>query len=808
MKSVWVTWVLILTVGMFSGCASAQDGPGVAGVSGGDDLVIAAGGQVKAVIVVSPQAGKHEKQAAADLAKYIGLMCGQAPTIAQTDAAVKQAMAGDAPAIVVGQLALKAQPRLERRIASVLKKNPQLRIDGIGLLRQGNRVYVAGNNDVSHYFAAAELLKRWGCRWYIPTEIGDCIPDSPDLRVGALDYLYSSPFELRGYWISWVGDYTGKNEFQMRNMMIADRGGMPSTGHALAKYTNDAPGSKSAFNFPITAPETARHVAKKIEEPFAAGQNISVGMEDGSYDSDYPKDKELMALQWDKYFLRTSVTDPMLELYNNVAKILQDKYPNSNAKLGFLAYANMTIPPVREMTAERSLYCELAPIDIDPIHGMDDPQSPPRQEYRDFLHGWAKVMNGRVSIYDYDQGMLVWRDLPNPSHMAFRQDVKHYRDAGILGVNTESRNAIATTFLNLFMRAQLLWDPDVDVDALLDEFYPKFYGPAAEPMKIYWSTIYDAWENTICTEHEHFIAPAVYTPEVLAVMTEQIKKAQKIIDRLERRGNLTRNEQLYVDRMRFTRYSYDITAGYLAMVNAAATECDYAKAVKIGEVALAIREELTDMNGTFTTYRGYKVENNGYAWWPGEVRQYRELLPYTNGTKGRLITKLPIDWAMHRDDDGTGLQRGFATDPVDLSYWNANRPSLTLDNRKDYPDEWEVIRTDLYAQAQGVRNPDRQSYTGHLWYRTNVTMDPDDVGSVHVRFPGMFNEAWLYVNGKEVAHRPQQAMWWHNDYRFEWDVDLSGKLQAGGNTLALRFKNPHHFGGMFRRPFLYEPIGE
>ena len=63
------------------------------------------------------------------------------------------------------------------------------------------------------------------------------------------------------------------------------------------------------------------------------------------------------------------------------------------------------------------------------------------------LYRWAEVMQGRVVIYDYDQGMLVWRDVPNPSIGAVRQDVKHYKKAGILGVSTESRNAIATTFL-------------------------------------------------------------------------------------------------------------------------------------------------------------------------------------------------------------------------------------------------------------------------------------------------------------------------------------------------------------------------
>ncbi len=798
-----LTCVAVLLVADPSVCIAAT-----AGQPNDDDLVIVRDGRTDAVVVVSPAAGTHERRAADDLVKYIGLMCGGQPTIASTPNAIDAAMAAKTPVLVVGREALKARPELRDRLGAVLKKDPHLRTDGIVLRREGNRVYLAGNHDASHYFAVAELLRRWGCRWYTPTEFGECIPEVRDLSVGELDYVYSSPFEIRSYWISWVGDRSGAEEFQMRNLMTG-RGAMPPTGHALGKYTKGL--GKGTFSFPITAPETARHVAQQVEKTYADGGSFSLGMEDGAYDSDYPRDRELMKLQWDKYFLRWSVTDPMLELYNNVARILREKHPAGRGKIGFLAYANMTIPPVRKMRAERSLYCELAPIDIDPIHGMDDPQSPSRQEYRDMMYQWAKVMQGRLCIYDYDQGMLVWRDMPNPSHQAFRQDVKHYQKAGILGVNTESRNAIATTFLNLHVRARLLWNPDEDVDALLGEFYPKFYGPAAEPMSQYWSTIYRAWQETIVTEHEHFVAPAIYTPQVMAVLDEKLREAEQIVDTIKIQGRaLTRNEQLYVQRMRFTRFSHDITAGYMSMVRAAATECDYAKAVAAGERALAVREQLTDMNGIFTTYRNYRVEDRGYAWWPGEVRQYRELLPLTDGTQGKLIAKLPLEWAFRRDPDRKGLESGYHAKPVDLSYWNAHQDEYTPDARKDYPsDKWEMLRTDLYAQAQGIRHPDRQSFIGDMWYRTDVELTADQArGNVHVRFPGLFNECRLYVNGQEVGYRKQGKMYWLNDYRFEWDVDLSGKLKPGTNTLALRCNCEHHFGGMFRRPFLYRPTGK
>jgi len=404
--------------------------------------------------------------------------------------------------------------------------------------------------------------------------------------------------------------------------------------------------------------------------------------------------------------------------------------------------------------------------------------------------------------------MLVWRDIPNPSHQSFAQDVQHYRKAGILGVNTESRNAIATTFINLYLRSRLLWNPDEDVDVLLDDFYSKFFGPAEKPMRAYWSTIFKAWEETICTEHEYFVAPSIYTAKVLAVLKTNLLEAEQIINGLKVQGRvLMRNEKLYVERIRFMRYSYDVTAGYLSMVRAAATECDYAVAVAAGKKALAVREKLTDMNGIFTTYRNYKVEHRGYAWWPGEVRQYEELLPFTNGEKGKLVAKLPLEWDFHRDDDHKGLARGFASKPVDLTFWKANHTKLTPAERKDYPNEWERLRVDLYAQAQGILHPDYQSYVGNLWYRTDLDLKPEQtVGKVHLRFPGLFNECRLYLNGKEVAVRKQGKLWWRNDYRFEWDVELTGKLKSGKNVLALVCKCEHHFGGMFRRPFLYRAV--
>lgn len=780
-----------------------------AGAPEKDDLIIADASGAKATVVVAPAAGKWEKQAAADLVKYIELMTGAKPALADTDETVAAALKAKTPTLILGEEALKADTSLKAAIAKAAKPNPTLRADAFVVRRKGSRVFLAGNNDDAHYYAAAHLLHLWGCRWYLPTDFGECIPQHSALKVGELDFAYGSPFEVRHYWLSWNASGTGQLEFQRRN--FGNSINVPN-GHALAHFTKDLiPKGKSMFNVPIADDSTAEHVAKQVSAKFAKGEQFSLGLEDGLYESDSPKDKELKSGYVDKYFLTPSMTDAFMTFYNNVARRLQAEHPTSTAKIGFLAYANITLPPQRNIIAEKPLVAYLAPIDIDPIHGMDDPKSPPRQEYREMLYRWAQVMQGRVVIYDYDQGMLVWRDLPNPAIASIRQDIQHYRKAGILGVATESRGAMATTFLNLHVRLQLCWNPDADVDKLLAEFYPKFYGPAAVPMAAYWTAINRAWEDSIVTEHEHFVAPAIYTPALVKTLKQQLEAAEALLKPIASKAQPDRQEKQFLDRLKFTRLSFNLIEGYIAMTTAAATETDFKAAAAAGDRALATRLELANMNPTFTTrVVGVAAESDksGPAWFPGEVKQYRDLLALTDGSKGKLIAKTPVEWAFRRDPNDTGLPSGWAYREPDLGWWKGQQDKAGTAVHQNNPGHWEMLRTDFYAQAQGVITPDFHSYTGHMWYRTDLDLKAGDTqGKVRLMFPGLFNECWLYVNGSLVAHREQRTMWWYNDYKFEWDVDVSGQLKPGKNSVTLRLHNPHHFGGLFRRPFLYRPVG-
>ncbi|MFT5258935.1 MAG: hypothetical protein ACI9J2_000878 [Saprospiraceae bacterium] len=184
-------------------------------------------------------------------------------------------------------------------------------------------------------------------------------------------------------------------------------------------------------------------------------------------------------------------------------------------------------------------------------------------------------------------------------------------------------------------------------------FYKNFYGPAAEPMADYWNAIFKAWEETVSTEHEYFLFQAVYSKGLISRLSEKLRQPKAIIAQLKKTEVLTRNQKQVIDRLKFTRLSYDIISAYDQMVTATATEVDYIRAVEAGKKGLSARENLTAMNGIFTTYSKYP--ERGYAWCPCEVKQYQELIPFIDGTKGELLTKLPLIWNFRRDVGNKGL---------------------------------------------------------------------------------------------------------------------------------------------------------
>ena len=129
-----------------------------------------------------------------------------------------------------------------------------------------------------------------------------------------------------------------------------------------------------------------------------------------------------------------------------------------------------------------------------------------------------------------------------------------------------------------------------------------------------------------------------------------------------------------------------VLQSYISMVRSAATDVDFAAAVNEGERGLRARDELTATNKAFTTTR----LENGYAFWPGEIEQYRGADRRSPTAKGNADCEASLEWAFHRDPLRNGMEKGdFFDGPIDLSFWDAHGQEFDANTRKDYPlDQW------------------------------------------------------------------------------------------------------------------------
>src|SRR5690606_17899267 len=139
---------------------------------------------------------------------------------------------------------------------------------------------------------------------------------------------------------------------------------------------------------------------------------------------------------------------------------------------------------------------------------------------------------------------------------------------------------------------QLLWNPEVDVDALEAQCYGDLFGPAAEPLTAYWQAINKAWEETIVTEHEYFVIPAIYTPELVGTLRGHLTAAEKALGPLVQTKVRTPRQEQFVQRLLLMQRSFTILDAYTSMIRSANHDIDYAVAVKHGERGLAAREAL------------------------------------------------------------------------------------------------------------------------------------------------------------------------------------------------------------------------
>jgi hypothetical protein len=160
-------------------------------------------------------------------------------------------------------------------------------------------------------------------------------------------------------------------------------------------------------------------------------------------------------------------------------------------RLEIIAYSSYLEPP-KNVAVDENVLVDFCPISQHFDAQINDPANK-NKTYADALRAWRKSFRGDISIYSYYR-KYAWDSLPVIIPHYIQKDLQWYATLPTQGVSVYSEPGDWFTYeLNHYVLAALAWDPDVDVDALVQKFCAARYGDEAAVAK----KTFDKLENIV-----------------------------------------------------------------------------------------------------------------------------------------------------------------------------------------------------------------------------------------------------------------------------------------------------------------------
>ena len=468
-------------------------------------FVVSEQGREQCAIVVGEGASEERLALAKDLQRWLREMTGATVPI------LGEAKATGTRHIVLGTAA-------QRRTQAKRERLAELGPEGFVVRSAGRRLWLLANTELGLQHAVYAFLEHLGCRWLFPDPVWTVVPRKPDLTADV--QIRAKPaFDFRRIWYGW-GHRTKKlREDHMawyrHNRQLGHF--ITDCGHAYERYVphrlfKDHPewfalvdGKRKAAQLCVTNPEVQKRMIDGVLAAFRKEPErnmCSVEPNDGKGYCECAPCKKI-----------GSHSDGAFHLANVVAKAMRKEFPDK--WVGLYAYAYHSEPP--RFPIEPGVYIQVTT-------GFRYTKLTFDQQVTAF-----RKLGARLGVYDYFS-VYPWDfDMPGKPKASrvyeMAEGVRHYRDLGLSTYDAESSCNWGPNGLGYWMASKLMWDPDLDPKALVDDFCTHAFGRAAEPMR----RLYERWATG-----ERF------SPRGLKLALHDLKRAYELEGDTGVRGRLDR----------------------------------------------------------------------------------------------------------------------------------------------------------------------------------------------------------------------------------------------------------------------------
>ena len=607
------------------------------------------------------------------------------------------------------------------------------------LLVTDRNIQLVGLSPQGSLIAAYELLEQLGVRWFVPGEIGTVIPKTGTVAVRHQDTIQRPGF--RGRILTDV-----PNRWFQRMRM----GGFNAGGHGPGwrSHPDKEPelfmieDGRRTGKLNLSHPEVFRRTMQACLEELEndpSTEYVSVGPYDGHGFGVHPWDAHDM----DPLHGRVSVTDRYVKFFNLLLAELRKQHPNVG--LAFYCYSQHMRAPVREKPDTKILPI-LAPIDVCRIHAIDNPFCWERQYIRQIVEDW-KALDVRMMYRGY-LFHLADAGIPFSMIRQVRAEYPYYHRLGMIACRVECKPAWAYHGPSLYLASRIMWDPSLNADALLDDYFTKFYGPAAEPMRSHFDRLERAYREADYHTGNVFDIPHILIPRVMLKLGSSLQSAEQAVP----------DESIFARRVHMTRVGFDFGVEHLKMMSAV-NNLDFSNAREHRDKILGqIVPEAFEHDPVLLSRRYGSAFIRRF--WNTTVQSGYERI--TNGNE--VVARLPDEWL-------------FMLDPFDggeaLGLW---KPGIGTGS-------WRPLKT----WSRSWSNQGLRYYKAQAWYRTTAKVDNRFRGrSIRLWLGGVDESAKAWINGRELK-RVESGL---APIGRPWEFDATEAIRFGqSNLIVVKISN-------------------
>ncbi|MBO3804191.1 MAG: DUF4838 domain-containing protein, partial [Candidatus Brockarchaeota archaeon] len=216
----------------------------------------------------------------------------------------------------------------------------------------------------------------------------------------------------------------------------------------------------------------------------------------------------------------------ILNFVNKIAEEVGKRHPG--VLIDTLAYQYSRKPP-KSIKPRANVVIRLCTIECCFSHPLERCDSEQNVRFREDLAAWSKVAPN-LYVWDYVTNFANYL-MPFPNLYVLKPNIRLFIKNGVKGVFEEGNYSPGGNGefaeLRSYMLAKLLWDPDSDVDIVLDEFLTNYYGKSSRLIKEYVELMHEK-------VREENIHVSIYSPPASEYLSKDvITKADELFEEAE-----------------------------------------------------------------------------------------------------------------------------------------------------------------------------------------------------------------------------------------------------------------------------------